>query len=308
MAIVRRRDDGGTLLLSGPCRSRLRLCGKGTSHCARCQRKQIKATAGKDFFRLNGACKRTARYTLGMAAQHASKKAETRRRIVDAAYQSFWRSGFTRTSIDGIADRAGATKRTVYAYFRSKDDLLAAVLARYRELAAERLKHIGDRMPADPDGLMDTYFGQLVGWASSTPRWSGSGFTRLVVELADLPGHPARAMPAKQVVTERGLAGKRPRRGTCQSGQCARENAVDGRREVADPDPWRPRLHRCRGTRGEAPSSNRDSLLLLRRREKATTMVPCAGRGARSFPMRGGRYFCDATIESRRFVPVAPAG
>jgi hypothetical protein len=31
-------------------------------------------------------------------------------------------------------------------------------------------------------------FGQLRGWASTTPRWSGSGFTRLVVELADLPG------------------------------------------------------------------------------------------------------------------------
>jgi hypothetical protein len=34
----------------------------------------------------------------------------------------------------------------------------------------------------------------LAGWASTTPRWSGSGFTRLVIELADLPGHPARAI------------------------------------------------------------------------------------------------------------------
>ena len=59
-----------------------------------------------------------------------TKSAETRRRIVDAAYQSFWRSGFRRSSVDGIAERAEVTKRTVYAYFRSKDDLLAAVLAR----------------------------------------------------------------------------------------------------------------------------------------------------------------------------------
>ena len=29
---------------------------------------------------------------------------------------------------------------------------------------------------------------------SDTPRWAGSGFTRLVVELADLPGHPARVI------------------------------------------------------------------------------------------------------------------
>ena len=33
--------------------------------------------------------------------------------------------------------RAGLTKRTVYAYFRSKDDLLAAVLQRYEELAEQ---------------------------------------------------------------------------------------------------------------------------------------------------------------------------
>jgi AcrR family transcriptional regulator len=138
-----------------------------------------------------------------------TKRAETRRRIVDAAYESFWRSGFTRTSIDGIAERAEVTKRTIYVYFRSKDDLLAEVLLRYRELAAARLKHIGDRMPADRDGLIDSFFGQLVGWASTTPRWSGSGFTRLVVELADLPGHPARAIARRaKSETEAWLAGR----------------------------------------------------------------------------------------------------
>lgn len=120
--------------------------------------------------------------------------AEVRLKIVDAAYESFWRLGFRRSSVDSIAARAGLTKRTVYAYFRSKDDLLAAVLQRYEELAEQRLRHIGDRLPADRVGLIDSFFGQLSGWASATPRWSGSGFTRLVVELADLPGHPARAI------------------------------------------------------------------------------------------------------------------
>ena len=52
----------------------------------------------------------------------------TRQRIVDAAYESFWRSGYTRTNVDGIAARAGVTKRTLYGHFRSKDDLLTAVL------------------------------------------------------------------------------------------------------------------------------------------------------------------------------------
>jgi AcrR family transcriptional regulator len=132
---------------------------------------------------------------------------EVRNRIVDAAYGSFWQLGFRRSSVDSIAARAGLTKRTVYAYFRSKDDLLAAVLQRYDELAAQRLKHIGDRMPDDRIGLIDSYFAQLGGWAGTTPRWSGSGFTRLVVELADLPGHPARAIARRaKAKTETWLA------------------------------------------------------------------------------------------------------
>lgn len=135
--------------------------------------------------------------------------AEVRMRIVDAAYESFWQSGFRRASVDSIAARAGLTKRTVYAYFRSKDDLLAAVLQRYEELAELRLKHIGDRMPFDRVGLIDSFFGQLSGWAAATPRWSGSGFTRLVVELADLPGHPARAIARRaKAKTESWLAGR----------------------------------------------------------------------------------------------------
>jgi AcrR family transcriptional regulator len=129
------------------------------------------------------------------------KTDQTRQRIIDAAYESFWRSGFTRANVDSIAERADLTKRTLYSYFRSKDDLLAAVLVRYGELAAQRLQRIGDRMPADRNGMIESFFGQLAGWASATPRWSGSGFTRLVVELADLPGHPARAIARRHKAT-----------------------------------------------------------------------------------------------------------
>ena len=138
-----------------------------------------------------------------------TKSNETRRRIIDAAYESFWRAGFTRTSVDSIAARTGVTKRTLYGYFRSKDELLAAVLQRYGELATARLQRIGERMPADRDGIVESYFDQLARWASVTPRWSGSGFTRLVVELADLPGHPARAIARRaKAATEAWLAEK----------------------------------------------------------------------------------------------------
>ena len=85
---------------------------------------------------------------------------------------------------------------------------IAAVLLHYGEAAKARLRHIGDRLPADRNGMIDSFFGQLAGWASSTPRWSGSGFTRLVIELGDLPGHPARAIARRaKGTTENWLAG-----------------------------------------------------------------------------------------------------
>ena len=165
----------------------------------------------------------TQQYTFDGAGLRR-KTDQIRQRILDAAYESFWRSGFARTSIDTIGTRAKLTKRTVYSYFRSKDDLLAAVLNRYSELAAQRLQHIGDRMPVDLDGMIDSLFGQLAGWAGTTPRWSGSGFTRLVVELADLPGHPARAIARGQkAATEAWLSERLARAGVSLPAERARD-------------------------------------------------------------------------------------
>lgn len=152
------------------------------------------------------------------------KTDQTRQRILDAAYESFWRSGFTRTNVDSIAERAGLTKRTLYSYFRSKDDLLATVLQRYGELAGKRLERIGSHMPADRVGMIKSFFDQLAGWASTTPRWSGSGFTRLVIELADLPGHPARSIARRhKAKTEKWLTERLASAQVKMPGERARE-------------------------------------------------------------------------------------
>jgi AcrR family transcriptional regulator len=116
---------------------------------------------------------------------------QTKQRILDAAYGLFWRQGFVRVSMDQIAERAKVTKRTLYQRFRSKDDLIAAALARSSELAMDRLERF--QLPANRDAMIDSIFAQLADWAAK-PRWSGAGFTRVVVELADLHGHPARAI------------------------------------------------------------------------------------------------------------------
>ena len=118
---------------------------------------------------------------------------QTHARIVNAAHVMFWRNGFVRASLDDIADEACVTKRTLYQHFRSKDDLMAEVLLRASELSMQRLRRYFDQDYDTPAAFVDAMFGELARWAAS-PRWMGAGFTRVAIELADLPGHPARTI------------------------------------------------------------------------------------------------------------------
>ena len=110
----------------------------------------------------------------------------TRQRILDAAYVLFRRKGYTRVSMDEIAAATTVTKRTLYYHFTSKDALLAAVLEAQHRLALAAFRTFGDSLSGSPEDIIDTLFRDLAVW-SDKPRWAGSGFTRLVVELADLP-------------------------------------------------------------------------------------------------------------------------
>jgi len=116
---------------------------------------------------------------------------QTRERILEGAYRQFRQKGYTRVSMDEIAATTGVTKRTLYYHFESKDALLASVLEAQHELALAAFQTFGERLSGSPTRIIDALFRDLAVWAD-TPRWAGSGFTRLVVELADLPGHPAR--------------------------------------------------------------------------------------------------------------------
>jgi AcrR family transcriptional regulator len=117
----------------------------------------------------------------------------TRQRILDRAYVLFRRQGFARVNVDEIAAAAEITKRTLYSHFRSKDELFAAVLEAQHDLAFQAFQTFGKKLSGSPATMVDAFFDELSDWAAR-PRWAGSGFTRLVVELADLPGHPARAI------------------------------------------------------------------------------------------------------------------
>jgi AcrR family transcriptional regulator len=115
----------------------------------------------------------------------------TRNQILEGAYKLFRRRGYSRVTMDDIAAEARLTKRTLYHHFNSKDQLLASVLEAQHHLALQAFKTFGDHLSGSAEAIVHGMFRELSVWADR-PRWAGSGFTRLVIELADLPGHPAR--------------------------------------------------------------------------------------------------------------------
>lgn len=59
-----------------------------------------------------------------------SQPAERRLQILDAAERIFSRKGFDKARMDDIVHEAGLSKGSLYWYFKSKDDLIRALLDR----------------------------------------------------------------------------------------------------------------------------------------------------------------------------------
>jgi AcrR family transcriptional regulator len=148
---------------------------------------------------------------------------QTQQRILGGAYRLFRQKGYARVSMDEIADGTDVTKRTLYYHFESKDALLAAVLENQHQLALAAFRTFGDQLSGSAIEIVDAMFKDLAVWAD-TPRWAGSGFTRLVVELADLPGHPARRIARQhKALLEEQFAALLRRSGVRDARACARE-------------------------------------------------------------------------------------
>ena len=62
------------------------------------------------------------------AAVQTSGAADTRQRLIDVAVDLFTRHSFAGTSLQMIADEMGFTKAAIYYHFRTREELLGAVV------------------------------------------------------------------------------------------------------------------------------------------------------------------------------------
>jgi AcrR family transcriptional regulator len=65
---------------------------------------------------------------MGTVALEKDGATDTRTRLIDAAVELFTRHSFAGTSLQMIADELGFTKAAIYHHFRTREQLLAAVL------------------------------------------------------------------------------------------------------------------------------------------------------------------------------------
>ena len=78
-------------------------------------------------------------------------KTEVRRQaIMDAAAGIFREEGYERASMAAISARVGGSKGTLYSYFKSKEELFAAVMLEANEARAEKTASLLD-LHADAD-------------------------------------------------------------------------------------------------------------------------------------------------------------
>ncbi|WP_422369574.1 TetR/AcrR family transcriptional regulator [Pelagibius sp.] len=113
----------------------------------------------------------------------------TRDGIVAAAGELFYAGSIRDISVDRIAAQAGVTKKTVYYHFRSKDELVAAYLDARNRPTLERYRRWAGKGGSMADRIERMF--RSLQKAAKSHEWNGCGFTRVAVELADLPGHPA---------------------------------------------------------------------------------------------------------------------
>src|SRR5207237_7523574 len=77
------------------------------------------------------------------------RNGSVRQRIVEAARAHFFSHGFRSVTMDDLAEELGISKKTLYAHFPGKIDLLEAVLANKFASVETTLKEVTRAHPRD---------------------------------------------------------------------------------------------------------------------------------------------------------------
>lgn len=109
-----------------------------------------------------------------------NKRAE----LIRDALKLFYRNGFTATGMDLVAKETGVSKTSIYKHFRTKDELILAVLRlrdeNFRNWLFRRLEELADT----PQDQLLAMFDVLAEWFSEA-GYQGCMFIKAAAEFQD---------------------------------------------------------------------------------------------------------------------------
>lgn len=113
---------------------------------------------------------------------------DTRERIVEAADRLFYEQGFEAVSFGGLADEIGISRGNFYYHFKTKDEILEAVIAR-RMARTQALLEQWEAEGEDPEARIICFIRILIANRARI-RLYGCPVGTLTAELGKM-GHPA---------------------------------------------------------------------------------------------------------------------
>jgi len=86
---------------------------------------------------------------------------KTRQKLVDVARQLFAKNGIANTTMNDIAKASGKGRRTLYTYFKSKDDVYYAVIESELERLSDKLDEVAAKNISPQDKIIELIYTHL---------------------------------------------------------------------------------------------------------------------------------------------------
>ena len=86
---------------------------------------------------------------------------KTRQKLVDVARQLFAKNGIANTTMNDIAKTSGKGRRTLYTYFKSKDDVYYAVIESELERLSDKLDEVAAKKISPQNKIIELIYTHL---------------------------------------------------------------------------------------------------------------------------------------------------
>src|SRR5260370_21240332 len=121
-----------------------------------------------------------------------------RDQLIESAWTLFYRDGYHANGIDRILADYQDAKMTLLHHFRSKEELILAVLEQHSRQTLDSLRQFLDAENRSPEKRLEAVFDWLIAWIRSK-RFRGCAFVKAMAEYQDLDDPIHRAALAHKV-------------------------------------------------------------------------------------------------------------